>query len=190
MHSTARQTRRCLELRTKGWGKAEVPSWAEGLTSHLLCCEGASVSYCLTTERAPTWGHNRGAKIPESHSAFVPGSALHLSELQLPVCKLSTLTPAPRDCCKLHVSVRMRYLPSSPLLLALLIFYFRFDLFIFRERGREGEREGEKHWCVRETSIGCLSRAPNQAPGPQPRLALNPLSHTSQHFSPYFRRRS
>ena len=30
-------------------------------------------------------------------------------------------------------------------------------LFIFKERGRKGEREGEKHWYVRETSIGCLS---------------------------------
>ena len=24
-----------------------------------------------------------------------------------------------------------------------------FSLFIFRERGREGERKGEKHWCER-----------------------------------------
>ena len=28
------------------------------------------------------------------------------------------------------------------------IFFLRFYLFIFRERGREGEREGEKHQCV------------------------------------------
>ena len=34
-----------------------------------------------------------------------------------------------------------------------------FYLLIFRERGREGEREGEKHECERETSIGCLSYA-------------------------------
>ena len=26
----------------------------------------------------------------------------------------------------------------------------------FRERGRKGEREGEKHRCERDTSIGCL----------------------------------
>ena len=26
--------------------------------------------------------------------------------------------------------------------------FLRFYLFIFRERGREGEREGEKHQCV------------------------------------------
>ena len=33
------------------------------------------------------------------------------------------------------------------------LFFFFFG---FRERGREGEREGEKHQCKRETSIGCL----------------------------------
>ena len=27
-------------------------------------------------------------------------------------------------------------------------FFKRFYLFIFREKGREGEREGEKHQCV------------------------------------------
>ena len=44
-----------------------------------------------------------------------------------------------------------------------------FYLFIFRKRGREGERETEKHQCVRETSIGFLLHAPNRGPGPQPR---------------------
>ena len=29
-------------------------------------------------------------------------------------------------------------------------------LFILREQGMEGEREGEIHQCVRETSAGCL----------------------------------
>ena len=29
-----------------------------------------------------------------------------------------------------------------------LYFFLRFYLFIFRERGGEGEREGEKHQCV------------------------------------------
>ena len=36
----------------------------------------------------------------------------------------------------------------------------RFYLFIFNERRMEGEREGEKHRCKKETSIGCLSHAP------------------------------
>ena len=30
----------------------------------------------------------------------------------------------------------------------------------FRERGSKGEKEGEKHLCERETSIGCLSHTP------------------------------
>ena len=30
----------------------------------------------------------------------------------------------------------------------LLFFFLRLYLFIFRERGKEGEREGEKHQCV------------------------------------------
>ena len=29
-----------------------------------------------------------------------------------------------------------------------LFIYLRFYLFIFRQRGREGEREGEKYQCV------------------------------------------
>ena len=46
---------------------------------------------------------------------------------------------------------------------------WRYYLLIFRERGMEEEREGEKQQCVRETSIGCLSHAPHQGPGPPPR---------------------
>ena len=49
-------------------------------------------------------------------------------------------------------------------------FYFKiFYLFTFTERGREGEREGEKHQRVRDTSISYLSSVPNWGPGPQPR---------------------
>ena len=42
-------------------------------------------------------------------------------------------------------------------------FFFFFKDFIFRKRGREGEREGEKHQYV------VASCAPNWGPGPQPR---------------------
>ena len=43
-------------------------------------------------------------------------------------------------------------------------FTYIFQLFyLFLERGREGEREGEKRWC------GCLSHAPCWGPGSQPR---------------------
>ena len=41
-----------------------------------------------------------------------------------------------------------------------ILFRLRF-LFIFRERRREGEREGEKHRCARRTFIGCLSHIPS-----------------------------
>ena len=55
----------------------------------------------------------------------------------------------------------------------------RFYLFIFRGRGREGERE--KH-VLRETLIGCLSppRPPNWGPGLKPRhvpwLGIEPVT--------------
>ena len=40
-------------------------------------------------------------------------------------------------------------------------------IYLLRE-GRERGKEGEKHLCTRETSIGCLSHAPNEGPGLQP----------------------
>ena len=78
--------------------------------------------------------------------------------------------------------------------------------FIFKERGREGERQGEKHQCICERNIdpiSCLSHASSTLPAcPQPetwpanqacaltgnwtgdlfvdRPMLNMLSHTSQ----------
>ena len=68
------------------------------------------------------------------------------------------------------------------------ILFLKFYLFIFRQRGREGERE--------TSMCGCLSCTRYWGLGPQPRrvlltwnwtvdilvcrLALNPLSHTSQ----------
>ena len=66
------------------------------------------------------------------------------------------------------------------------IFFYK-DLFIFRERGREGEGRGGKHWHARDTSIGCLSRAPNWGPGLQrrhvPWLGIEPstFQFTGQH---------
>ena len=37
--------------------------------------------------------------------------------------------------------------------------FIRFYLFHFRKKGREGERDGEKHRCGRETSISCLTHS-------------------------------
>ena len=43
-------------------------------------------------------------------------------------------------------------------------------IYLFLERGgREGESEGEKHCCVRQTSNSCLLHTPNWGPVPQPR---------------------
>ena len=74
--------------------------------------------------------------------------------------------------------------------------YFLKILFIYRERGREGEREGEKHqyvwlplmhpplgtWSVTQACAltGNRTRDPLVH-----RLALNPLSHTSQGLSKF-----
>ena len=71
---------------------------------------------------------------------------------------------------------------------SLFYFFKKYFIYLFLERG-EGKERG------RESSIGCLSHAPNWGPGLQPRhvpwpginpttqvagRALNPLSHTNQ----------
>ena len=44
--------------------------------------------------------------------------------------------------------------------------YLLFNFFLISfQREREGERQEEKHPCVREMLIGCLSHAPNWGPG-------------------------
>ena len=67
----------------------------------------------------------------------------------------------------------------------LLKIFFK-NLFIFRQRGREGEREGEKHQCVVASCIPLLGTwlitqacalTGNWTSDP---LALSPLSYTSQ----------
>ena len=73
---------------------------------------------------------------------------------------------------------------------------FKKDFIIFLNRGREGEREGEKHQCVvasHTPPTGDLACNPGMCPdwesnwgplGLEP--ALNPLSHTSQGYSTKF----
>ena len=53
--------------------------------------------------------------------------------------------------------------------LSKIFFIFLKILFIFRERGREGEREGEKHRCLRYID---RMHVPNRGPGLQ--LGLQP----------------
>ena len=50
-----------------------------------------------------------------------------------------------------------------------VFFFLKILLITFRERGREGEGEGEKHQCTRDTLISCLSHRPSWGRGPQPR---------------------
>ena len=81
----------------------------------------------------------------------------------------------------------------------LLLFFKRFYLSISRETGREGGRGGHKHQCVvaaRAPPTGDLAYNPGMCPdlGIEPvalslvcRLALNPLSHTSQGFLSFFK---
>ena len=68
--------------------------------------------------------------------------------------------------------------------------FFKFYLFIFRERGRKEE----KHQCERETLIGCLSHTPKMGswpttPGMCPDQELNqqPFSlwHDAQPTEPH-----
>ena len=71
-----------------------------------------------------------------------------------------------------------------------VFFSLRFYLLIFRKKGREGEREGEKHHCVvasRMSFAGDLACNAGVCPDWESncdplvrRSALNPLSDTSQ----------
>ena len=49
-----------------------------------------------------------------------------------------------------------------------VLFFLRFNLFIFRQWGREGEREGEKHQCVVASHLPAPPLT-HWGPGPQPR---------------------
>ena len=70
------------------------------------------------------------------------------------------------------------------------LFLFKDFIYFLRERGREGERDGEKHQCVVASHMPLMGTWPatwacalngNRTCNPLVRrLALNPLSHTSQ----------
>ena len=76
-----------------------------------------------------------------------------------------------REYSKVYINIfRYYYQAEKPSLIVvylLLVFFFPKKIFfklIFRERGKGGRKRG------RETSIGCLSCAPDRGPVPQPRL--------------------
>ena len=81
---------------------------------------------------------------------------------------------------------------------SILLFFLRFYLFIFRESGREGEKEEEKHQCVVASCVpptGHLGRnsamcsdweSNQQTFGSQAGMILSPLSHPSQGLSSMF----
>ena len=73
--------------------------------------------------------------------------------------------------CKLEVTQTstIRRMHKSIVVYFICLFAFKDFVYLFLERGREEEREGKKHWCVRYTSIGCPLHTPNPRPGPQPR---------------------
>ena len=73
-----------------------------------------------------------------------------------------------------------------PKILKLISFFKRFYLFIFRERGRKGEREEEKHHravasCAPSTTDLAVNPGMNQTEDHSVcMLALTPLRHISQ----------
>ena len=67
----------------------------------------------------------------------------------------------------MQIALSITYRVSSVLTKNFFLFLKKCYLFIFRERGREGEREGEKHQCVvasRALSTGDLARNPGVCP--------------------------
>ena len=117
-----------------------------------------------------------------------------------------TLQSNPLDISSIHLAL---YIVTTTLFIIFFMLYFislwlfysynfvlfkRSYLFIFRQSGREGEREGKKHRCVRD---GLPLSHPQLGTWPVTqacalmnwtsdflvhRLALNPLSHTWDQF--------
>ena len=63
--------------------------------------------------------------------------------------------------------LKKNLLKNMIILYCFLFFKKRFHLFIFREKGREGEREGEEHQCVvafHMPPTGDLAHNPGRCP--------------------------
>ena len=56
------------------------------------------------------------------------------------------------------------------------LFFFRFYLFIFRERGREGEREGKKYQCAVASHVPPPQGGPGRQPRHGPWLGIEPAT--------------
>ena len=95
-----------------------------------------------------------------------------------------------------HIFLFKRDFHARWMFICLCVCVYLNILFIYfsRERGREGDREEEKHQCVREKQLPLTRPQPGTWPATQAcaltgnrtgnllvhRLALNPLSHMSQ----------
>ena len=73
-----------------------------------------------------------------------------------------------------HISKGEAWVPN------VFIIFKRFYLFIFRERGREGEWGGEKHQCETGTSTGCLLQL--HQPGTWPATQARALTRNQRPF--------
>ena len=96
----------------------------------------------------------------ESIQGFVPGRSPPVLGL---FCALWPWERPQRS--KTSVLILDTSLVSSKWLIP--FFFFLKILFIFRQRGREGEREGEKHYCVVASCApptGDLARNPGMCP--------------------------
>ena len=128
------------------WGSNRQPLYvpSPGMNPATFWCRGTT----LQLTGPPGWGHqDRFNLICSLSLAKFPLQFFCLFSRSLPwLVSLTTTLPS------LHLS-----LPFSASLLIPFLFFFFFPSSFQRERGREGGIEGEKHWRVRETSIGCLS---------------------------------
>ena len=92
------------------------------------------------------------------------------THVQVSVCRVCRPVPmhsgyAPRAQVLTQVVIRDHFRTPHGACSMPRCFFFKFYLFIFRELGREGEKEGEKQPCA----IDCPSHTPKWGPGPQPR---------------------
>ena len=98
-----------------------------------------------------------------------------------PSCYPALLHPRPQN----HAS--QNHHGNLKLKTQIVILLLRFHLFIIFREGKGGRKRGNTHWCMSQTSIGCLLYAPCWGVGSQPRhvpwwgIELATLWFTGQH---------